>query len=91
MKIGVRDQGPVFRDGCFSHPGHIFILGCVRKDMRVYMQKKSGVRIQNPEVRIHMIIQSEAFWLLATGFWILFHPWLCPQGHEGLYENSNQH
>ncbi len=37
MKIGVGDQGPVFRDGCFSHPGHVFILGCERGSlMRVY-------------------------------------------------------
>jgi len=36
--------------------------------MTVYMKKKSGVRIQNPEVRIHVIIQLEAFWLLSPGY-----------------------
>jgi hypothetical protein len=47
---------------------------------------KTGVRDQNSEVKIHTIIQSEAFWLLAPGFWILVHAWLCPAGHAGLYE-----
>ena len=40
MKIEVRGQEPVFRDGYFSHPGHVFTLGCERGSlMRVYMKK----------------------------------------------------
>jgi len=39
--------------------------------MQDYMKKKLGVRIQNPEVRIHVIIQSEAFQLLAPGYFFI--------------------
>jgi len=40
MKIGVRDQGLIFRDGCFSQHENIFILRCERKAlMRVYIKK----------------------------------------------------
>ena len=43
MKIGVGDQGSVFRDGYFSQPEHVFILGCERGAlMTVYMKKDSG-------------------------------------------------
>jgi len=34
-------------------------------------KKKSGVRIRNPEVRIHVITQSEAFWLLDSEFFFI--------------------
>ncbi|MCD6570579.1 MAG: hypothetical protein J7L53_07750 [Deltaproteobacteria bacterium] len=45
----------------------IFILRCERGTLiRVYMKKESGVRIQNPEVMIYVIIKSEVFWLLDT-------------------------
>jgi len=67
-KILGRDQGPVFRDGYFSQPEHVFTLGCERQDMRVYMKKKSGVRIRNLEVSIYVIVQLDTFWLLDTFF-----------------------
>jgi len=35
------------------------------------MKKKSGVRVQNPEVKIHAIIQSEEFWLLDSGYFFM--------------------
>jgi len=53
------------------------------------MKKKSGVRIQNPEVKIHTIIQSEAFWLLDSGYFFMLG--CVRKGHAGLYENGCWH
>jgi len=67
MKIEVRDQGPVFRDGCFSHPENIFILRCERGSlMRVYMKIPSGG--QPFYVRYYLVLLVLLVWLV----WLVY-------------------